>query len=171
MKKLAILSLVIAVIIFGGQSCTKRYCAAKYPPQSIVNTVIKEVEKTIIRDTTITVHVKGDTVKVTEIVYVDREGKINMKPVNKETERVNVTASIKDGKLQIDIVNKPLKIEVTLKKALVDRNYWKEKAESKQEAIKVNEKTWFDKFARKWFWITAPLLLIIIALYLRKLFS
>jgi ABC-type multidrug transport system fused ATPase/permease subunit len=53
--------------------------------------------------------------------------------------------------------------EVTLKEALKERNYWKEKANSETKTVTVNVKTRFDKFARSFFWVLTSTTLILIA--------
>jgi hypothetical protein len=171
MRKLAVLSLLLALILLGGQSCSKKYCAAKYPPETITKEVIKEVEKVVVKDTTITITLPADTLTFSDTIYVDKKCQVKISPVVRENERVKVTAYILNNRLFIEVVNKPMAYEITLKKALTERNYWKELAESKIETIKVNEKTRFDRFARQYFWVTSILIFILIGLYLRKLLS
>jgi len=118
---------VLGVLLLG--SCvTQKACDRKYPPQ--VTTIVKDsivardsiVEKIV----EVPIYIKGDTVVKTDTVLIDKKtGLANSKPVYAETDFAKATAQVKDGKLNLTLIQKDslFKIQVIARESY----FWKEK--------------------------------------------
>lgn len=126
MKKLLFISLII---LLGLSSCiTQKRCNQKFPPTVTVvtNDSIVYRDSIVEKIVEVPIIIKGDTVTKTETVYVDgNTGLVNSKPVHAETEFAEATAQVKDGDLNLTLIQKDTLFKVQAKAK--ESYYWKEK--------------------------------------------
>jgi hypothetical protein len=153
-----ILIFLISIITF--TSCiTERKCSKKYPPQIVntVDTIYKEVP-IVIRDT---FNIKGDTVRDTNTVYIDRyTGLANSELLTAETEYAKATCQVINGRQILDLIQKDTAIARLLRKNIII----KEVIKVETVTVKVWDVHWYDRIARvvSLFFLSALLILLII---------
>ena len=154
---------IIVLLLLTG-CITQERCYDRYPPAV---TTITET-KTIIRDTTIYVYIKGDTVHDSVTVYVDKGGLIQSELSKLHTEYSDSWARVLDGRLVHRLVLNESRIASIVKGSIkyVDRvQYVKEVA----PPLVTNELTgwqWFQVWAGRL--MLASILVLVLVLIGRQ---
>lgn len=128
---------------------TEKRCNRLYPPETIVirkDSIIRTTE-TIYRDTTVYVHIPGETVTETKTVYLT-EGVMWSDKSHLFTSFADTWAYVENGKLIHDLVQKDTLIQKTLDNAI--RVTWVKAQQfySREETktVEVNKLTRWQKF-------------------------
>ena len=137
MKKSWIL-LIVGMLLLS--SCvTQKACDRKFPPQ--VTTIVKD--SVVTRDSIVEklvevpVYIKGDTIIKSDTVWRDKTtGLANSKPVYAETDFAKATAQVKDGKINLTLIQKDslFRVQVLARESY----FWKEKYfKEKSKEVKI----------------------------------
>jgi len=167
MKKLLILILIVTA-----SSCvTQKRCSIKYPvkPELIIKDSIREI--VTYRDTTIFVHIKGETVFKSDTIYI-KEGVILNKSISAESKLATARAWIGQNRINLLLTDKDTTLTVQLSNAIKEAKYYRERFE--QQTIIPEPEKYIPKFVNFLAWVGGlciGLLLIFVLLKIKKVFS
>lgn len=155
----------IATLLLSGSCVTRKACERKFPPEAMIirkDSIIQTTE-TIYKDTTIYVHIPGETVKETKTVYLT-EGVMYSDKSHLFTSFADSWAFVENGKLIHTLMQKDTLIQQGIENAI--RLTWV-RAErffetSKTITVEVNRLTGWQHF-QLW---TLRILIGIIVLFL-----
>lgn len=130
--------------------------------------IIRET-RTVYSDTTIFVHIPGDTVMDTLFVFITEDGLINSKPSMLETSFASSWAQVVDGKLYHDLVQNDTAIEARIKNGIRETTSTETWKQSTVVTMYVNRLTWWQKVEIIGFYILIAFLVGIFGiLFFRK---
>jgi len=118
--------LIFFVLAFASCATQKR-CGMKFPlpdPEVIVRDSIRE--KTILRDTTIYIHLSADTVFSSDTLYI--KGKtVSINPVTVQSRLAKARAWIDSNSLHLMLTDNDTTIETRLSSAIKESYFWQSK--------------------------------------------
>jgi hypothetical protein len=162
---------LLTLILIMSSCSVQKFCEKNYPCQTIVKDSIITKEKTVIRDTTIYVKVKGETVHDTTRVEIPVQvpGKPaplpQSKPLTKESKFAKATAQVIDGVLNLTFQDKDTTLEFQLKGVIQERDRYNQ--ELQQVKVREPVNSWFDHFI--WGFVAGIITLIILLYVMIKL--
>jgi len=121
MKQLIILLSLISV--FASGCVTRKACNRKFPHETMIirkDSIIRETQ-TIFRDTTITIHIQGETKNQTDTVYI-KKGQILFKPSFLKTAFAESSAYIENNKIKHTLTQNDTAIRYRIDNAI--RETW-----------------------------------------------
>jgi len=157
MKKILILTILTGLIFSG--CVTQRNCAKKWPPQTV--TIIKDSirEKIVWRDTTIFVQLDPITVTKTDTIYI-KNGVVQFREIKAESNYATARAWIGQNRLNLFLADKDTTLELRLKNALRDKEYYLSKWNNEKQTVNVPYTPKFWKLAG-WTGIASIILLLL----------
>jgi hypothetical protein len=136
------LGLIPCVILAFLTSCiTQQRCFERFPPVSSVHDSIIYRERTVYRDTIITIKIPADTVRITQ----DIDSLI--RPLVAENKYAKAIAEVYKNKLRLTLVQKDSEITVKLDSARKQTEYWQERWRTDRQVVtvQVRHRTFIDK--------------------------
>lgn len=156
----------IFIISIGLSSCmTERKCNNKYPQKVIVkDSIVYKLKEVIIHDT---LYLAGDTIAVSDTVYVDNvTGLLTSNRIYSETEYAKAWAQIINNKLFLELIQKDTAIARVIKENIEIKEVYVTKT------IEVNKwiHHWYDKPAYIISIIFILAVLVLIAMKIIKMY-
>ena len=146
-------AMLISLLLLAGCTTPER-CARRYPPEIIRHDSIVYKERIItIFDT---VHIKGDTVRSADTVYIDRlTGLINSNRITQATEFAQAWAHVTNSRLFLELVQKDTAIARMLQENIKEVEVYRDRV----EVVKTYSVHWYDIAAR---WMAGLFLLLVL---------
>jgi hypothetical protein len=153
-----LIGLVFVALLLSG-CVTQKRCEQKFPPE--ISTVTETITKTVTvyRDTTIFVHMPGDTVRDTIEVVVDR-GIANSKPSIHETKFAWSKAQVINGLLLHQLIQKDSVLKFMLDNAIRESTT---AIENKTTQTRILEKNYVTGW--QWFQIWLGRILVVLIVF------
>lgn len=143
---------IILLVIVASSCATQKRCARKFPPQ--IKTEIKTVTEIVYKDTTIYVHIPGDTVTKEVIVYVTEDGS-NSELSELHTEFAWSTAQVVNGILRHELFQKETEIERVIKNAVREQS-----THTVEDRVEIHREKYIPSAYKYSFWLVLGLVVL-----------